>query len=79
LGNSDFCAAGVAVPKRVEPAGLSCGFLFSVPDRAPNMGRGVPLAAPPKSPEVFPAEPKRPLEAGAVVAAAADGAWDADG
>jgi hypothetical protein len=69
--NRDFCAAGV--PNRVEPAGFSCGFLFSVPEGAPNIGLAVPLAAP-KSPEVVPAEPKRLLGAAADVAAVADGA-----
>jgi hypothetical protein len=68
--NRDFCAAGVDVPNGVEPAGFSCGFLFSVPEAAPNIGLAVPLVAP-KSPDAFPVEPKRLL-------GAADVAADAD-
>jgi hypothetical protein len=81
VGKRDFCAAGVADPNSIELAGLSSGFLFSVPEGAPNESGLVVLLGAPKSPvgAALPAVPKRLLEADVVVTAVADGVWDADG
>jgi hypothetical protein len=80
FANRDFCAAGVAVPNRVVPAGLSCGFWFSVPDGGPNRGDLLAPLTAPKSPEVgaFAAGPNMPFGTTGAAVAVAAGACDAD-